>query len=194
MAEPEAGGPQPSPADRLAAMPANRWAKCPRCAAFIYNKRLEKNLKVCPECTHHFRLSAQERVAFLLDAGSFQELDAELTPGDPLGFVDSKPYSARIADNREKSGVSEAAKYGTGTIGGYPVVMCALDFTFLGGSMGSVVGEKVTRAIELGAKTRTPVIVCSSSGGARMQEGTLSLMQISEQLKRIRPGEQAGGA
>ena len=180
MAEPEAGGPQPSPADRLAAMPANRWAKCPRCAAFIYNKRLEKNLKVCPECTHHFRLSAQERVAFLLDAGSFQELDAELTPGDPLGFVDSKPYSARIADNREKSGVSEAAKYGTGTIGGYPVVMCALDFTFLGGSMGSVVGEKVTRAIELGAKTRTPVIVCSSSGGARMQEGTLSLMQMAK--------------
>jgi acetyl-CoA carboxylase carboxyl transferase subunit beta len=161
-------------------MPANRWAKCPRCAAFIYNKRLEKNLKVCPECTHHFRLSAAERVAFLLDAGSFKELDADLTPGDPLGFVDSKPYSARIADNRAKSGVSEAAKYGTGTIGGYPVVMCALDFTFLGGSMGSVVGEKVTRAIELGAKTRTPVIVCSSSGGARMQEGTLSLMQMAK--------------
>jgi acyl-CoA carboxylase subunit beta len=161
-------------------MPANRWAKCPRCAAFIYHKRLEKNLKVCPECTHHFRLSAQERVGFLLDAGSFKELDADMTPGDPLGFVDSKPYSARIADNREKSGVSEAAKYGTGTIGGYPVVLCALDFTFLGGSMGSVVGEKVTRAIELGAKTRTPVIVCSSSGGARMQEGTLSLMQMAK--------------
>jgi acetyl-CoA carboxylase carboxyl transferase alpha subunit/acetyl-CoA carboxylase carboxyl transferase beta subunit len=181
VAEPEAGtGPELTPAQRHATMPSDRWAKCPRCAAFIYHKRLEKNLKVCPECTHHFRLSAQERLGFLLDAGSFKELDADLTPGDPLGFVDSKSYVARIADNREKSGVSEAAKYGTGTIGGYPVVICALDFTFLGGSMGSVVGEKVTRAIELGAKTRTPVIVCSSSGGARMQEGTLSLMQMAK--------------
>jgi acetyl-CoA carboxylase carboxyl transferase subunit beta len=181
VADAEAGtGPVPGLADRLAAMPANRWAKCPRCAAFIYQKRLEKNLKVCPECTHHFRLSARERVAFLLDAGSFEERDAQLTPGDPLGFVDSKPYSARIAENREKSGAAEAAIYGTGTIGGHPVVMCALDFTFLGGSMGSVVGEKVTRAIELGAKTKTPVIVCSSSGGARMQEGTLSLMQMAK--------------
>ena len=181
MAEPEVGAaPALTPAERHAAMPSNRWAKCPRCAAFIYHKRLEKNLKVCPECTHHFRLSAKERIGYLLDPGSFQEMDADLTPGDPLGFVDSKPYSARIADNREKSGVSEAAMYGTGTIGGFPVVMCALDFTFLGGSMGSVVGEKVTRAIELGAKSRTPVIVCSSSGGARMQEGTLSLMQMAK--------------
>jgi acetyl-CoA carboxylase carboxyl transferase subunit beta len=181
VAELEAGpGPELTPAQRHAAMPADRWAKCPRCAAFIYNKRLEKNLKVCPECTHHFRLSAAERVAYLLDAGSFQEKDADLTPGDPLSFTDSKPYTDRIADNRQKSGAREAAIYGTGTIGGYPIVMCALDFTFLGGSMGSVVGEKVTRAIELGAKTRTPVIVCSSSGGARMQEGTLSLMQMAK--------------
>jgi acyl-CoA carboxylase subunit beta len=167
-------------AERLAAMPSNRWAKCPQCAAFVYLKRLEKNLKVCPECTHHFRLSARERVGFLLDAESFHELDPGLSPGDPLGFVDSQPYSVRITDNRKKSGVLEAAMYGTGTIGGYPVVVCALDFTFMGGSMGSVVGEKVTRAVELAAKTRTPVIVCSSSGGARMQEGTLSLMQMAK--------------
>jgi acyl-CoA carboxylase subunit beta len=167
-------------AERLAAMPANRWAKCPQCAAFVYLKRLEKNLKVCPECTHHFRLSAKERITYLLDPGSFHELDADLTPGDPLGFVDSQPYTKRIAENRRKSGVLEAAMFGTGTVGGYPVVICALDFTFMGGSMGSVVGEKVTRAVELGAKTRTPVIVCSSSGGARMQEGTLSLMQMAK--------------
>jgi acetyl-CoA carboxylase carboxyl transferase alpha subunit/acetyl-CoA carboxylase carboxyl transferase beta subunit len=167
-------------AERLAAMPTNRWAKCPQCAAFVYLKRLEKNLKVCPECTHHFRLSARERVTFLLDPESFHELDSGLSPGDPLGFVDSQPYSVRITDNRKKSGVLEAAMYGTGTIGGYPVVICALDFTFMGGSMGSVVGEKVTRAVELAAKTRTPVIVCSSSGGARMQEGTLSLMQMAK--------------
>src|SRR5688572_1727256 len=161
-------------------MPANRWAKCPQCAAFVYLKRLEKNLKVCPECTHHFRLSASERIGFLLDPGSFAELDPDLSPGDPLGFVDSQPYTARIAENRRKSGVAEAAKFGTGTIGGYPVVICALDFTFMGGSMGSVVGEKVTRAVELAVKTKTPVIVCSSSGGARMQEGTLSLMQMAK--------------
>ena len=167
-------------AERLAAMPANRWAKCPQCSAFVYVKRLEKNLKVCPECTHHFRLSARERIDYLLDPGSFRELDAGLSPGDPLGFVDSQPYPARVADNRKRSGVSEAARYGTGTIGGYPVVVCALDFTFMGGSMGSVVGEKVTRAAELGARTATPVIVCSSSGGARMQEGTLSLMQMAK--------------
>jgi acetyl-CoA carboxylase carboxyl transferase subunit beta len=167
-------------AERLAAMPANRWAKCPQCAAFVYLKRLEKNLKVCPECTHHFRLSASERIGFLLDPGSFQELDPGLSPGDPLGFVDAQPYTVRIAENRRKSGVVEAAMFGTGAIGGYPVVICALDFTFMGGSMGSVVGEKVTRAVELGARTRTPVIVCSSSGGARMQEGTLSLMQMAK--------------
>jgi acetyl-CoA carboxylase carboxyl transferase alpha subunit/acetyl-CoA carboxylase carboxyl transferase beta subunit len=175
-----ASGNDPRLADRLAAMPANRWAKCPSCAAFVYLKRLAKNLKVCPECTHHFRLSARERVEYLADAGSFQERDAGLTPGDPLRFTDSQPYTERIAENRRKSGAREAAIYGTATIGGFPVVLCVLDFTFMGGSMGSVVGEKVTRAIELAAESRTPVIVCSSSGGARMQEGTLSLMQMAK--------------
>jgi acyl-CoA carboxylase subunit beta len=165
---------------RAATMPADRWTKCPSCGAFVYYKRLEKNLKVCPECNYHFRLSARERIAFLVDAGSFAERDADLAPGDPLGFVDSKPYPARIAENQRKSGAKEAAIYGPATIGGLPVVVCALDFTFLGGSMGSVVGEKVTRAVELGVETRTPVIVSSSSGGARMQEGTISLMQMAK--------------
>ena len=167
-------------AARTATMPADRWTKCPSCGAFVYYKRLEKNLKVCPECNYHFRLSARERITFLVDAGSFAERDADLAPGDPLGFVDSKPYPARIAENQRKSGAKEAAIYGTATIGGFPVVVCALDFTFLGGSMGSVVGEKVTRAVELGVETRTPVIVSSSSGGARMQEGTISLMQMAK--------------
>jgi acetyl-CoA carboxylase carboxyl transferase subunit beta len=165
---------------RAAAMPADRWTKCPSCGAFVYYKRLEKNLKVCPECNYHFRLSARERITFLVDAGSFEERDADLAPGDPLGFADSKPYPARIAENQRKSGAKEAAIYGTATIGRLPVVICALDFTFLGGSMGSVVGEKVTRAVELGVETRTPVIVSSSSGGARMQEGTISLMQMAK--------------
>ena len=165
---------------RLASMPSGRWTKCLQCNAFIYYKRLEKNLKVCPECNYHFRLSARERLRFLLDAGSFAERDADLTPGDPLGFEDSKPYPARIAEYRRKTGEQEAAIYGTGRIGGYPVVVCALDFPFLGGSMGSVVGEKVTRAVELGIETKTPVLVCSASGGARMQEGTISLMQMAK--------------
>lgn len=172
--------PAPEFALRIAALPIDRWTKCVQCGAFIYYKRLEKNLKVCPECNFHFRLSARERIRFLLDPDSFQERDAELTPGDPLQFRDSMAYPARIAESRRKSGEREAAICGTGAIGGYPIVICALDFTFMGGSMGSVVGEKVTRSIELGVEMRTPVLVCCASGGARMQEGIVSLMQMAK--------------
>lgn len=161
-------------------MAADRWIKCVQCGAFIYFKRFEKSLRVCPECTYHFRLSARERLRFLLDPGSFQERDGAMAPGDPLGFVDTKPYPVRIAEYRSKPGAREAAIWGTGAIGGFPVVVCALDFTFIGGSMGSVVGEKVTRAFELGAETKTPVLICSASGGARMQEGIVSLMQMAK--------------
>ena len=164
----------------LARTAARGWTKCPECGALIYNKRLERNLRVCPECSHHLVLSARARLGYLLDDHSFVERDATLSSADPLGFVDTKPYPARLAENHLKTGAREAAIWGTGTIRGYPVVMCALDFTFLGGSMGSVVGEKVTRAIELGARTLTPVLICSASGGARMQEGTLSLMQMAK--------------
>ena len=150
---PLAAATEASAGGRLAAMPANRWAKCPQCAAFVYFKRLEKNLKVCPECTHHFRLSARERVGFLLDPGSFQELDADLSPGRPARLRRLAALPRRASRRTGASPAShEAAIYGTGTIGGYPVVICALDFTFLGGSMGSVVGEKVTRAVELGGE------------------------------------------
>src|SRR5262249_28090594 len=151
-----------------------------QCGAFIYHKRLQKNLKVCPECNYHFRLSARERLQFLLDAGSFEERDADLVPGDPLQFVDARPYPQRVAEHQRKSGEKEAAIYGMGRIGGFPVVVCALDFSFFGGSMGSVVGEKVTRAVELALESRTPLLVCSASGGARMQEGTVSLMQMAK--------------
>jgi len=165
---------------RIAALPADRWAKCPQCSAFVYYKRLEKNLKVCPECNYHFRLSARERIRFLVDPDSFQEYDAELTPGDPLDFEDSTTYEKRVADSQRKTGERDAAIYGTAEIGGGPIVICAMDFTFMGGSMGSVVGEKVTRAVERALATRTPVLVCSASGGARMQEGTISLMQMAK--------------
>jgi acyl-CoA carboxylase subunit beta len=172
--------PAPEFALRITALPVDRWTKCVQCGAFIYYKRLEKNLKVCPECNFHFRLNARERISFLLDPDSFQERDAELTPGDPLQFRDSMAYPARIAESRRKSGEREAAICGTGAIGGYPIVICALDFTFMGGSMGSVVGEKVTRSVELGVEMRTPVLVCCASGGARMQEGIVSLMQMAK--------------
>lgn len=177
---------------RIAALPANRWTKCLQCGAFIYNKRLEKNLKVCPECNAHFRLSARERIGFLLDPDSFQERDVDLMPGDPLQFRDSMPYTARIAESRRKSGEPEAAIYGTGSIGGYPIVICAMDFTFMGGSMGSVVGEKVARAAELGMATKTPVLVCCASGGARMQEGTVSLMQMAKTAAAVARLAEAG--
>ena len=173
-------------------VPTNRWIKCLQCGAFIYYKRFEKNLRVCPECAYHFRLSARERIELLLDPGSFQERDQTLTPGDPLGFVDSKPYPERIAESRHKTGMHEAAIWGAGEIGGNPIVVCALDFTFIGGSMGSVVGEKVTRAIELGIATKTPVLICSASGGARMQEGIISLMQMAKTAAALAQLAEAG--
>src|ERR1700733_6715996 len=154
---------QPPILGRLASGPSDRWAKCLQCGAFVYFKRLERNLKVCPECNYHFRLSARERIRFLLDADSFQERDADLPPKDPLQFTDSVPYPVRISESQRKSGEKEAAIYGTGLVAGYPVVICALDFQFMGGSMGSVAGEKVTRAVELAEANRVPVIVCSCS-------------------------------
>ena len=167
------------------AVPVARWSKCSACGALIYFKRLERNLRVCPECNQHFRLSARQRAFHLLDQGTFIERDVDLASDDPLGFVDSKPYRARLEENRLKTDAHEAAIWGRGSIGGLPIVFCALDFTFLGGSMGAVVGEKVTRAIEHGAETRTPVLVCSSSGGARMQEGAISLMQMAKTASAV---------
>ncbi|MGZ4824343.1 MAG: acetyl-CoA carboxylase carboxyltransferase subunit alpha [Terriglobales bacterium] len=177
---------------RIAALPDNRWTKCAQCSAFIYYKRLGKNLKVCPECNFHFRLSARERIRFLLDPDSFQERDSDLMSGDPLQFRDSMPYPARIADSRKKSGEADAAIYGTGSIGGYPVAICAMDFTFMGGSMGSVVGEKVARTVELGIEKKMPVLVCCASGGARMQEGTVSLMQMAKTAAALARLAEAG--
>lgn len=189
----QAAAPAAAGAGRTATTPAaSQWEKCLQCGAFVYRKRLEKNLKVCPECTHHFRLSARERIEYLMDPGSFQERDADLTPADPLGFVDTKPYPDRISEYRRRTGLKEAAIYGTGTVGGLPLVVCALDFTFLGGSMGSVVGEKVTRAAELAAETKAPLLVCSASGGARMQEGTLSLMQMAKTSAALAKLAEAG--
>jgi acetyl-CoA carboxylase carboxyl transferase subunit beta len=156
------------------------WFRCPNCQAFVYHKRLKRNLGVCPECNHHFRLKLRERLTQLLDAASFEELGADLEPIDALAFSDSKPYPDRIRDAQRKTGQKAGAVYGKGAIDGLPVVVAAIDFAFIGGSMSGTVGEAITRAAELALETRTPLIVVSASGGARMQEGCVSLMQMAK--------------
>jgi acetyl-CoA carboxylase carboxyl transferase subunit beta len=154
------------------------WTKCPGCSEMVYNKQLEENQRVCPKCGHHFRLRVDVRLGSLLDPDSFSERDAGLESLDPLGFVDLKPYPERVAEQRAKTGVRDAAVWGFGAIAGHRVAICAMDFAYMGGSMGSVVGEKVTRAAEAALEERIPYIAISTSGGARMQEGTLALMQL----------------
>jgi acetyl-CoA carboxylase carboxyl transferase subunit beta len=160
--------------------PADLWTKCPSCEEQLFNKQLDKALRVCPNCGHHFRLSASARLDHLLDEGSFEERDPGLQSVDPLGFVDQKSYPDRVAAAQLATGMRDAAIWGTATIAGYPLVICVMDFGFMGGSMGAVVGEKVTRAAETALKTRMPLVVVAASGGARMQEGTLALMQLAK--------------
>ena len=161
------------------------WRRCPACEAFVYHKRLKRNLGVCPECNHHFRLRIRERLAQLFDEGSFEELSGELEPIDALSFADSKPYPERIAAAQKKSGAKSGALYGTGTIGGRPLAVAGIDFGFIGGSMGGAVGESITRAAELALEKRIPLLVISASGGARMQEGCVSLMQMAKTSQAI---------
>jgi acyl-CoA carboxylase subunit beta len=156
------------------------WFRCPSCAAFVYHKRLRRNLGVCPDCSHHFRLRIRERLGQLLDEGSFEELSGDLEIVDALSFADSKPYVERIAAAQKKSETKTGALHGTGTIDGVPIVVAGIDFSFIGGSMGGAVGESITRAAELALETRTPLLVISASGGARMQEGCVSLMQMAK--------------
>jgi acetyl-CoA carboxylase carboxyl transferase subunit beta len=158
----------------------NVFVKCDGCEAHLFKGELEDNLQVCKHCGHHFRITARERLTALFDDGKFVEVDAEVISIDPLEFVDSKPYTERLKQARETSGLSEAIINATGTVGDHPVVAGAMDMTFIGGSMGSAVGEKVTRLIERAMKERSAVVIFSASGGARMQEGTLSLMQMAK--------------
>ncbi len=154
------------------------WTKCPGCNETIYNKQLEQNQRVCPRCGHHFRLRVDVRLGSLLDPDSFEERDAGLESLDPLGFVDLKSYPDRVAEQKAKTGLRDAAVWGIGAVHAQRVAICAMDFAYMGGSMGSVVGEKVTRAAETALEERIPYIAISTSGGARMQEGTLALMQL----------------
>ncbi len=153
------------------------WMKCESCRAIVFRKDLEENLLVCPKCQFHFRMNSKQRLAMLLD-GNWTEHDAGMVSTDPLKFVDTKPYAKRIKDAQKKLGMNDAIRTAEGQLNGRPVVCCAMEFGFIGGSMGAVVGEKVTRAIELAMETRQPLIIVSCSGGARMMEGTISLMQL----------------
>ena len=172
--------------------PTDAWTKCPSCEAQVFNRALERNHRVCPTCDHHFRLTATERLELLLDGGSFKERDAGLISGDPLGFVDSKPYPDRLEASRLRSGLPEAAIWGTGRIEGQPVAIGLFDFRFMGGSMGSVVGEKIARCFEGALAERIPAIVVSASGGARMQEGTVSLLQLAKTTAALQRLNEAG--
>jgi acetyl-CoA carboxylase carboxyl transferase subunit beta len=160
--------------------PTDAWTKCPNCDSQIFNKQLERNLRVCPTCGHHFRMGVGERLDLLVDGGSFVERDAGLVSGDPLRFHDQKAYPDRLEASRIKTGLREAAIWGTARIEGQRVAIGLFDFRFMGGSMGSVVGEKVARCLEAAIGERIPAIIVSASGGARMQEGTLSLLQLAK--------------
>ena len=167
---------------RRDAYPADLWTKCPGCAEMLFNKQLDKTLRVCPHCGHHFRITARTRIAQLVDGGSFVERDANLQPLDSLTFVDLKAYPDRLLAAQLSTGLRDSTVWGVGKMGGKPVSLCVFDFFFMGGSMGSVTGEKVTRAGEAALAERIPLIIVSASGGARMQEGTYSLMQLAKTM------------
>lgn len=156
------------------------WTKCPACKETVYNKDLDANSWVCPRCGHHLRLDAQQRVDVLLDEGSFEQLSGRVFPADPLEFVDTESYPERLRRAQAKTGRPEAILTGRGRIGGVPVMVAAMDFAFSGGSMGSVVGEEIVRAAEAAAEAGLPLVLVAASGGARMQESALSLMQMAK--------------
>jgi acetyl-CoA carboxylase carboxyl transferase subunit beta len=157
------------------ALPDGLWTKCPKCNEILFNKELEKNLRVCNKCGYHYRLGALERINMTVDDGTFIEMDSDLLPSDPLEFPE---YASKVNRDTAKTGLSDAIVTGTADIGGIKVVIGVADFAFMGGSMGGVVGEKVVRAMEAAIDAKLPVVMFTASGGARMQEGLLSLMQM----------------
>jgi len=173
-------------------MPEGLWTKCKNCLEIIYSKEIERNLNVCPKCDYHFRISARERIALVIDEGTFAETDAKMSSVDFLKFKDSKKYIDRLKAAVKKNGDGDAVITGSGMMNDQEVVVAVFDFAFLGGSMGSVVGEKVTRAIELGLEKKAPVLIFSSSGGARMQESILSLMQMAKSSAALAKLKKAG--
>lgn len=171
---PEAEGPKRSK------VAEGMWLKCNHCREIVYRKEVDRNNKVCPKCEYHFPISVIERINLLVDLGTFKEWDADLQPQDPLNFQDTRSYQDRIKSQQDKTGRNDAMVIGEGQINGRKVSLCVFDFSFMGGSMGSVVGEKICRAIDRALAGRLPLILVTASGGARMQEGILSLMQMAK--------------
>ena len=174
--------------------PAGLWTKCESCAQLIYNKALEENLRVCPKCEFHFPLTAPQRIQLLLDAGTFEEWDADLTPLDPLTFTVPKPYAEKVREEQQACGMTDACLTGQGLLDGREIALGVTDSRFMMGSMGSVVGERLTRAIERAIERRMPVVIVSGSGGgARMQEGCYSLMQMAKTAGALMRLDEHGG-
>lgn len=173
-------------------IPDGRWLKCSNCNELIDAKAMEREFKTCPKCKFHFKMSAEERIALMVDEGTFVEMDANIEPLDPLNFVDKEAYAQKLKSSREETGLTEAVITGTGEISGIKTGFGAMDFAFMGGSMGSVVGEKVTRLAEHCVKESLPLVMSCTSGGARMQESTLSLMQMAKTSAAIARLDEAG--
>jgi acetyl-CoA carboxylase carboxyl transferase subunit beta len=170
----------PTPVEERRVRTEGMWTKCTSCRAIIWKKDLEANWEVCPKCEHHFRLGARRRLELLLDDEQYIEHDADLASSDPLKFSDTKPYAQRLKDAQHKLGMKDAILTVEGRLNGRPVICCSMEFGFIGGSMGAVVGEKVARAIERSLAQKVPLLVVSCSGGARMMEGAVSLMQLAK--------------
>ena len=170
----------PLPAVKQSHMPEGLWTKCRECAEILYTKEIVRNLSVCPKCNYHMGLSSVERAKSLLDDERYQEIETGLTSNDPLEFSDTKRYRDRLARAKVATGLEDAVLIARGSITGIPVVLASMEYGFIGGSMGVVVGEKLTRAVELALEERSPLLIVSRSGGARMQEGAISLMQMAK--------------
>lgn len=173
-------------------IPDGLWIKCPNCSEFLYKRELERNFWICTQCQYHFRISSKEYFNILVD-GEYDEFNAHIKSNDPLKFKDSKKYTDRLKEARAKTGLNDAVVTAEANIGAHRVVLCIMDFKFVGGSMGSVVGEKISRAIDRAREKRLPLIIVSSSGGARMQEGVLSLMQMAKTSAKLAQFHEAGG-
>jgi len=168
------------------------WVKCESCRQIIWKKDLEENMNVCPKCDKHFRIDARTRLAQLLDENQYEVVDADISSTDPLKFVDLKPYSSRLKQAQRDTGLKDAVINAHGKLAGRPVVASVMEYSFIGGSMGAVVGEAITRAVERAADTRTPLIIVSASGGARMMEGVISLMQLAKISAALARLDEAG--
>jgi acetyl-CoA carboxylase carboxyl transferase subunit beta len=166
-------------------IPDGQWSKCEDCGEIIHTKQLEVNLWCCPKCNFHFRIGSEQYISIIFDKGSFKELDKKMKSGDPLEFTDTKKYSERIIATIKKSGLNDAVRTGVGKIDGRKSSFACMDFNFIGGSMGSVVGEKIARAIDVAFEEKIPMIIISQSGGARMMEGAFSLMQMAKTSSRL---------